>query len=599
MITLFNQLFPAVPAHKSLPEYYQQTIDTLQVPGFACFYGVHLAIWQLRSQDLQRLYPLTSLPGRIGFLAWCVVHGRREYQALRELTPFWHELAHPADIPATRYSPAITRLMVLALMARPDLRISPQLATEHEQILLLQWYCLHGWRELNITEHDLGDDQRRFFEYQLPNGFTRLETFIFVVYPGLRRQYSLETAVGRQAYRAWLQELTQQESILNLLSRQLNDAAITQTNTSQFSFGVNLIGYAFGELGIGEDVRMAALALQAANIPFTVINFQPGDDIRQNDRSIEQWVNNEPIYAINIVCLTALEHLRLYIEWGGDLFKHRYTIGYWPWELQNWPANWQHCFSLVDEVWASSRHTWQAVERSSPVPVLMMPMAVALPDVKRYRRQQWQLPLSDYLFVFSFDGNSTLARKNPQAVVEAFQQAFPGGDEPVGLVIKCMRPDMKSWVWQGILALAERDRRIHIVDRMLSKSEVLGLYRLCDCFVSLHRAEGFGRGIAEALLLGLHVITTDHGGNVDFCVPGFADLVAYSLVPVGVDDYVEPDGQFWAEVDINVAAHIMKRVVSENRKRNKSVSAKIRQRFATDVVGTAYQHRLSQIRPRF
>lgn len=289
--------------------------------------------------------------------------------------------------------------------------------------------------------------------------------------------------------------------------------------------GVNLIGYAFGELGIGEDVRMAALALEAANILFTVINFRPGDDIRQNDRSIAQWVTNDPLYTVNIVCLTALEHLRIYAEQGGALFKDRYNIGYWPWELQYWPANWQHCFSLVDEVWVSSQHTWQAAQKVSSVPVYIMPMAVAIPKVKRYTRKQWSLPETDHLFVFSFDGNSSLARKNPLGVIEAFKLAFPNGHEAAGLVIKCMRPDINNPAWQRILKLAATDSRIHIIDQMLSKPEVLGLYKVCDCFVSLHRAEGFGRGIAEALLLGLNVIATDHGGNVDFCL-----LITVSLV---------------------------------------------------------------------
>ena len=161
-----------------------------------------------------------------------------------------------------------------------------------------------------------------------------------------------------------------------------------------------------------------------------------------------------------------------------------------------------------------------------------MPMAVAIPKVKRYTRKQWSLPETDYLFVFSFDGNSSLARKNPLGVIEAFKLAFPNGHEAAGLVIKCMRPDIKNPAWQRILKLAATDSRIHIIDQMLSKPEVLGLYKVCDCFVSLHRVEGFGRGIAEALLLRLNVIATDHGGNVDFCLLGSASSVCFKACKV-------------------------------------------------------------------
>jgi glycosyltransferase involved in cell wall biosynthesis len=224
-----------------------------------------------------------------------------------------------------------------------------------------------------------------------------------------------------------------------------------------------------------------------------------------------------------------------------------------------------------------------------------MPMAVALPKVKSYTRKQWSLPTSDYLFVFSFDGNSSLARKNPLGVIEAFQNAFPKGKEPVGLVIKCMRPDEKNPAWQTILKIAKKDSRIHIIDRMLDKPDVLGLYQLCDCFVSLHRAEGFGRGIAEALLLGLEVIATDHGGNVDFCLPGSACLVSSRLIAVGENEYVEHYGQCWADPDILVAAKFMQKISINKLKFKKTVIEEIRKQFSSIVIGQNYRNRLNHV----
>lgn len=592
-----HQLFPPILTHNAVgsrTDYYQQPIADLNVPGISPFFGLHLAIWQLRSLDLQKHYPLDSIEGRTGFLAWCVVHGRKEYVALRELKSFWQALAQPAEIPATNYSGAITRLMVLVVMSRLDLQIDKMLTTEEQQLSLLQWFCLHGWKELNLCPEDIADCQRAFFENKLSNGFTFIEALVYASCPDLQSQFNLETRQGQSEYCQWLLNHGTQETILTLLQPKPGASQSDEAVPDKI-FGVNLIGYAYGELGIGEDVRMAALALDTAKIPFTVINFRPGDDIRQNDRSIEQWVTDKPIYLINIVCLTALEHLRLYAEQGEALFKNRYTIGYWPWELQNWPDNWQHCFSLTDEVWASSQHTRQAAEMVSPVPVLSMPMAVALPKVKNYTRKHWSLPTSDYLFVFSFDGNSSLARKNPLGVIEAFQNAFPKGKEPVGLVIKCMRPDVKNPAWQTILKISKKDSRIHIIDRMLDKPDVLGLYKLCDCFVSLHRVEGFGRGIAEALLLGLEVIATDHGGNVDFCLPGSAYLVSSLSIPVGEIDYVESYGQHWANPDTKVAAKIMQNVVDNKRKHKKAVDPILQNRFLPQIIGTHYQKRLNYI----
>lgn len=592
-----NQLFPSTQFHQIIGagyRYYQRSIEQLNVFGISPFYCLHLAIWQLRPLDLQMDYPIESIRGRVGLLAWSVVHGRKEYAALREMEAFWQALAQPAHIPVTPYSGAITRLMVLIVVARPDLQIDQSLTTEAQQLALLKWYCLHGWKEMKLCPKDIADCQRTFFEKKLSSGFTFVETLIYLARPDLQSHFDLGTTQGKSDYSHWLLHHGTQETILNLLQPQQSNSLLSG-NAPNTTFGVNLIGYAFGELGIGEDLRMAAFALQAANIPFTIINFRPGDDIRQNDRSVEQWVTDTPTYPVNIVCLTALEHLRLYAEQGEALFKDRYTIGYWPWELQNWPTNWQHCFSLADEVWVSSQHTRQAAEMVSSVPVLTMPMAVALPKVKRYTRKQWALPATDYLFVFSFDGNSSLARKNPLGVIEAFQNAFPSGQEPVGLVIKCMRPDVNNPAWQTILKLAAQDGRIHIIDRMLTKPDVLGLYKLCDCFVSLHRAEGFGRGIAEALLLGLDVIATDHGGNVDFCLPGSAYLVPFQPIPVGEKDYVESYGQCWANPDTRVAARIMLNVAGNGRKRKKIVAAAIQNRFSPHIIGDRYRKRLEYI----
>ena len=156
-----------------------------------------------------------------------------------------------------------------------------------------------------------------------------------------------------------------------------------------------------------------------------------------------------------------------------------------------------------------------------------------------------------------------MARKNPLGVIEAFKLAFPNGHEAAGLVIKCMRPDINNPAWQRILKLAATDSRIHIIDQMLSKPEVLGLYKVCDCFVSLHRAEGFGRGIAEALLLGLNVIALIMAVMSIFVYWEAHLQYALKLVKLEKKDYIEATGQFWAEPDLVSAASIMKNLASK------------------------------------
>jgi glycosyltransferase involved in cell wall biosynthesis len=595
--------FDCLPFYSGAEYFYSQPITELAVPGISDFYGLHLAIWQFRDKDLRLSYPLHCLEGRKKFLAWCVTHGHKEYRALKELDSFWKQLSMPADIPETEWSAGISRLLCVAVAERDDLGINPELSTADQQKAALFWFFFSGgWRELGLSSRDIPIWQKRFWLDTDEVSTSRFAGFIYAQRPDLQQAFDLKTDVGTHGFSHWLEHHAPRETILPLLQEPnpltWGASLFRQNPACSFDFGVNLIGYAFGELGIGEDVRMAAQALDAAGVPFTVIDFPPGDNIRQNDRSVEQWVCKKAVYSINMVCLTALEHLRLYAEKGSGLFDGRYCIGYWPWELQAWPQNWRHCFNLVDEVWASSQHTYHAVRQATALPVEYMPMAVSLPrglDAAAPKlRSNFNLPDNKYLFVFSFDGNSFIERKNPLAVVKAFTNAFAASEQDVGLVVKCMRPDPDNLVWQEIGDLAAQDERIIVYDAMLSKLDVMELYRACDCFVSLHRAEGFGRGIAEALLLGLDVIATDHGGNVDFCRKAGAHLVSCDMVPLNDTDYVEAHGQYWAEADIQDAAHAMRRAYAKSARR--AVDAEVLESlFSFASVGEKYRERLQQV----
>ncbi len=599
--------FASLPTHTGADHFYSQPVADFDVPGVSAIYGLQLAIWQLRDQDLQKAYPLETLEGRTGFLAWCVVHGRHEYAALRQLTPFWQTLAQPARLPHSEWSGGISRYLHLVIHGRSDLGIDPTLRTAQAQRDALHWFFgSGGWQDLAVSDQDIPAWQRRFLLDTPKLLHSRFARLLFTVRPDLQAIFQLQTSAGRRGFDNWLTRNAPQETALPLLQKIPLQAwpthSMQTTSASIDHCGINLIGYAFGELGIGEDVRMAAHACQAAGIPFCVIDFAPGSNIRQQDRGIAQWVTESPRYDINLICLTALEHLRLFVERGADLFTGRYNIGYWPWELHNWPANWEHCFNLIDEAWASSRHIEQAMRRVSPVPVQWMPMAVCLPsevDITAPRqRARFGLPQDKTLFVFSFDGNSFIARKNPLGVLEAFQHAFTAADQDVGLVIKCMRPDPNNPIWRRIRTAAQNDGRIHVIDAMLDKADVLELYRACDCFVSLHRAEGFGRGIAEALLLDLEVIATDYGGNVDFCEPAGAHLVPSQPVPIDAGDYLEAEGNHWAEPDVREAAQMMRYVHKKSFStfsRQHHESRQVEKLFCPTAIGRRYLKKLTAL----
>lgn len=504
------------------------------------------------------------------FGGWLVTSGAKEYRLLLEDENFFRTLELASKVSG------LTPLQTWVLFGRKDVQAAFKMPAQLQQYL--QWFYTYG-----VTEHAL-------WQWLTPAERAR--------------------ALSQPA--PWPERMA------------AGIAAYAQTRrsdlpTSPRPWGVNLVGYAFGQLGIGEDVRMAARAMLAAEVPMTMLNFPPGADIGQNDTSMAAHVADVGPFAVNVFCLTALENGRFYVERGGGQFAGRYNIGYWPWELSRWPAQWNMLLGLVDEVWVSTRHTLAALTPAvealqRPVPVRLMPMAVELGpvahagDSRQAVRRHFGLPGRARLFCFSFDLNSSIHRKNPQAAVDAFLLAFPAAEwrpEQVGLVIKVHKPKGRNAAWERLKALTLQDPRMHIVEETLQRPELLALYRACDCFVSLHRAEGFGRGIAEALQLGLHVITTGYSGNVDFCeaarFEGQIDLVRYRVIKVKEGQYPYAQGQTWANADIRHAASLMQAFVAQLGMRQlrgpvHAVPEEGWPEFSAAAVGRNYRLRLEQIR---
>lgn len=532
-------------------DYYRTRIDRLAVAGVASFYRLFLLIWQTRPLDLQLRFPLHDDEARGAYLGWLITSGAREYTALRELGEFWAELSGRACLPDTPWSGGLSRVIVALIRQRDDLGIPAGLAEEREQWAALVWFFFNGgYRELAPECLEIPFWQKTFFmdSAQLEN--TRFARLLHSARRDLQQAFDLATEQGKAGYRNWLCHSGRQETPLDLFFDASRLAWPAERGGDPQPFGVNLIGYAYGELGIGEDLRMAARSLAAAGIPFLIINVSPGADTDEGDRSVSHWVTSEPRFRYNLICLTALEHARVYLEQGSRLFTGRYNIGYWPWELQRWPVAWNHCFALVDEVWASSRYIEAALLAAADIPLCWMPMAVEVPESepRDVVRSRFGLEPGRYYFVFSFDGGSSFKRKNPIAVISAFQEAFARHDDSVGLVVKCMRAAKDLAAWDELQELVEGDDRVVLIDRVLAKDDVLALYSACNCFVSLHRAEGFGRGIAEAMLLGLDVVASAAGGNVDFCtgVAGI-ELIPCQVVETSAMDYLEGAANFWGE----------------------------------------------------
>ena len=400
-------------------------------------------------------------------------------------------------------------------------------------------------------------------------------------------------------------------------------------------FGVNLIGHAFEMFGIGEDIRMAARALQAADVPCCVIHHPAANGSACNDRKLEPLICSDPgggPYAFNLVCMAAPIQARWLCQVGCDPLRERYTIASWPWETQKWPNAWMQLLDVADELWPSSQFTAAALVGPSAEagrPMQVMPMAAEITDPYRFcnatariaTRHRYGLPVQTVLFGYGFDLNSTAIRKNPMGALEAFQRAFPCPHLPatfdrectshplsdqISLLIKTFPPQGFSAEWEWLQARSAEDPRISLIAENLPREELLALYGCCDVFLSLHRSEGFGRGMAEALQLGVDVIATDFGGNTEFCSGLLAHPVRYRNVPIPLGSYPNAGGHAWAEPDIDHAAQLCRQVAARRQflacKPNNAVASRYasalveyRNRFSFMEVGSRYRTRLEAL----
>ena len=179
------------------------------------------------------------------------------------------------------------------------------------------------------------------------------------------------------------------------------------------------------------------------------------------------------------------------------------------------------------------------------------------------------------LFLFSFDFLSFSGRKNPAAVLDAFRFAFAGRSfqDDVSLVIKCVNAAFAPAEMQKLRRELDDRLDIHFLDRELSRSEMLGLIDTVDCVVSLHRSEGLGLLVAEAMALGVPVIATDYSATTELISQATGYPVDYKLIPLKTGDYPHSEGQVWADPDLSHAAWQMRHVVEQSNSNMRLIEA--------------------------
>ena len=368
------------------------------------------------------------------------------------------------------------------------------------------------------------------------------------------------------------------------------------------SADVTIVGYPFQPTGMAEHARSTFRAFQAAGVTPRLLDV--ADANRGFDPDLERDFGPHLVKTlgtgVNLFGVNGDEAERVIDKVGEAGFGRAYNIAYPAWELARYPKGWAKVLDRFDEIWAPSAFVQGALEGAVSRPVHRMPLPVDLKLSSFLGRRHFGIPEEAFVVLFFFDFASFADRKNPAAVLEAFERlAARRPDADLHCVIKSRggrdADQAQAELETRLAALGPRAQAIY---GDLGDNEIKNLIRVCDVFVSLHRSEGFGRGMAEAMALGRPAVATGYSGNLDFMAPGTGLLVDYDLVPVGPGAYPHGEGQVWAEASPEHASQLIEQLLddpAEARAMGARAKAHISEHYSVRAIGERYVERLQAI----
>ena len=311
--------------------------------------------------------------------------------------------------------------------------------------------------------------------------------------------------------------------------------------------------------GIGQAARLCYQALQQAGLDVR------GIDVTQAlmqplDHTSFEWADGRSCEgAGTLIVHVNSPFLPLAMTTLGSVVREKFVVGSWAWELSQVPDEWRDGIPFVHEIWVPSSFVANAISpiaADRPVRVMFHPVALSHSDSKANGSPKQSV----FTVLTIFNAASSVVRKNPIAAIKAFRSAF-GNDPGTRLIIKVANlssfTDMSRMIAEAINGCSN----ITIVSKTIDEMELARLYLDADVLISLHRAEGFGLTIAEAMLHGLPVIATGWSGNVDFLDDQTGVPIPFRMVsaedPQGTYDC--PD-MMWADADIDAAAVALRRL---------------------------------------
>jgi glycosyltransferase involved in cell wall biosynthesis len=348
--------------------------------------------------------------------------------------------------------------------------------------------------------------------------------------------------------------------------------------------GINLVGYLRMGMGLGEGVRLLLESIKEIGIPVSLFDFKTNNISSPIESRITRKYSVSPLYRTTIVHVNPDQYKLFETDLPRSLWKRRYIIGFLLWELPRIPDAWFEGIKLLDEVWTPSRYISDIFRSQLTIPVRTIPYGIPCKLTVRENREFFGLDRSRFYFLVMYDIASVMERKNPRGAIEAFIRAFAPNDERVGIVVKINNSSYAPNELASLKLMLSAYPSARFIEKTLVREEVDSLIFSCDTVISLHRSEGFGLVLAEAMSFSKPIIATNWSANTEFMDESNSCPVSYKLVPLEKDyrHYRAEQGNYWAEPDLDHAAALMRRLVDDSEYRY-AIGVKARDRINADL----------------
>ncbi len=565
--------------------------------------------YAMTDPNASKLFPIHDMERYEAFVAWWSCEKAPELnfedclvpdyyvEVLRRMEPVWM---------GSNFAPS---QMMARIYREEGADEALDMSQETDRILFHVWYMLDAIAEPGRLRFMPARNLAALIEG--PAGQTLFDRVIRSIY---ERGADLSAIFNVETYRdlLWRRgfDLTRRRFIFRDVRGNRFEAARFPPATKPWDERVRLqvIGPLHKSSGLGQAMRLSAETIQRTGIEASFVDFGL-DNPAPVGMTTNRVTGSEAQPAqVNLIHLNG-ESIPIALSYMPDVFNGAYNIGYFFWELST-PALSQHLsLELLDEIWVATEYGVEIYRTEGGMPVRNVGMAfdpVAEPsreEARAYVEQRLPVGPETFVYVAAFDSFSFLERKNPHGVVEAFRAAFAPEDD-VLLVLKTHNRDFvldahQTMRWNRIVEIASTDPRIVIMNETLKFEDLIKLKKGCDCYVSLHRSEGWGFGMIEAMSIGVPVVTTGYSGNLDFTRPDNAWLVDYDLVEPRDNEYLFVSrGQVWGAPKLESAVEQLRAVRSRKEEREAKVEAArafVHENFSLDAQAKKYRARLDEI----